>query len=257
MRRCGGRIRAGNQHAVNQTSAERRALTFATCLLVAMGVSGCSEMHKYWDRSPTAPELPPDATPPGITIVFPPAGHRVAASGTLVLSCTAVDPGGGTIPPAGISWQSSRDGPMGTGPYLRLRGLSVGTHTITVWAVDASGARGSASVTVEVLAQATYTYSSINSGILVPRCVSCHYPAASDWPTHHLDLRNHAGLMAGGDTRAYESIVPCRPESSLVWNKVTAEPPWVGAPMPSAPNPKVPPASLEKLRVWILEGAPP
>jgi len=219
--------------------------------------ASCSEMDKYWDRSPTAPEVASEVTPPGITMVFPPAGHQVAASGTLILSCTAVDPEAGAIPPERISWQSSRDGPLGAGPYLRIGGLSAGTHTITVWAVNASGSKGSASVTVEVLAQPTYTFSGIYTGVLLPRCVSCHYPAAADWPNHHLDLRTRAGLMAGGDTHAHESIVPCRPESSLVWNKLTAEPPWVGAPMPSAPNPKLPAALLEKLRVWIQEGAPP
>jgi hypothetical protein len=232
------------------------AAWIAACLLLLL-VTGCTEMHKYWDRSPTAPEVPIDVVPPGLTIVFPPAGHRVAASGTLILSCTAVDPVEGPIPPGRISWQSSRDGPIGTGPYLRLSGLSAGTHTVTVWAVNASGARASAAVMVEVLAQPTYTFSSIYSGILQLRCVSCHYPAASDWPTHRLDLRTRVGLMAGGVTRQYESVVPCRPESSLVWNKLTTDPPWVPAPMPPAPNPKVPATLLDKLKVWILEGAPP
>jgi hypothetical protein len=215
-------------------------------------------MHKYWDRSPTAPEAPIVIVPPGLTIVFPPDGHRVAAAGTLILSCTAVDPVEGPIPAERISWQSSRDGPLGGGPYLRLQGLSAGTHTMTVWAVNASGAKSSAAVAVEVLAQPTYKFSTdIYTGVLLARCVSCHYPAALDWPNHHLDLRTHAGLMAGGDTHTHESVVPCRPESSLVWNKLTVEPPWVGAPMPSAPNPKLPATLLEKLRVWITEGAPP
>ena len=233
-----------------------RASRAAAFLMVVLISAGCSEAHKYWDRSPTAPEVPIVTPPPGVTIVFPPEGQRVATAGTLILSATAME-GDVAIPPDRISWQSSRDGRIGSGPYLRVRNLSAGAHVLTVTAMNSSGAPGTASVAVEVLAQPTYTFSTIYSGILVPRCYSCHYPYASDWPQHHLDLRSYAGLMAGGDTRAYESVVPCRPESSLSWNKLSADPPWVGAPMPAAPNPKVPPELLEKLRVWISEGAPP
>jgi hypothetical protein len=181
----------------------------------------------------------------------------VAAQGTLILSGSALDVVEGSI--AGrIAWRSSRDGAIGSGPYLRLAGLGAGSHTITAAATNAWGTEASAAVEVEVLAQPTYAFGAdIYSGILLPRCVSCHHPAAADWPRHHLDLRTHAGIVAGGDVRAYESVAPCRPESSLVWNKVTAQTPWVGAPMPPAPNPRLPAALIEKLRVWISEGAPP
>jgi cytochrome c len=267
MRQCGRRIRAGKQHAVSQSNADRRptlsllhapkCVSWVVACLVIAPLLGCTELDKYWDRSPTAPrvqgEVPP---PPGVTIAFPPDGQRVAATGTLILSATAMD-GGHAIAADKITWLSSRDGTIGAGPYLRVRGLSVGAHVLTVSAVNASGTTGTASVAVEILAKPTYSFSTdIYSGILLPRCYACHYPAANDWPTHHLDLRSYAGLMAGGDSRAYESIVPCRPESSLVWNKLTADPPWVGAPMPAAPNPKLPATLLDKLRIWILEGAP-
>ena len=69
--------------------------------------------------------------------------------------------------------------------------------------------------------------------------------------------------MAGGRTTIYECVYPCRPESSLVYNKITALPPavpWVGDYMPppnSANFPTVPSFLAERLRIWILEGAPP
>ena len=270
--RRGRRARAENQHAVSQLNADRRPRSrgwrpaivrrrgraaWAGACAALLVVAGCSEAHKYWDRSPTAPQAPEVSPPPGVTIVFPPEGHRVAATGTLVLSATAMD-GDVAIAPARVSWQSSRDGTIGPGPYLRVRNLSAGTHLLTVTAVSSSGAAGSSSVTVEVLAHPTYSFGTdIYGGILLPRCYTCHYPSAADWPNHHLDRRTYAGLVAGGDSHAYECVAPCRPESSLVWNKLTVDPPWVGAPMPGAPYPKVPASQLEKLRVWILEGAPP
>jgi hypothetical protein len=89
-------------------------------------------------------------------------------------------------------------------------------------------------------------------------CLTCHMPGTTDYPTSQYDMSNYALFMAGGVTRTYECIVPCRPESSLVWNKLTTDPPWVGVAMPPRDRfGPLPPAILDKLRVWILEGAPP
>jgi hypothetical protein len=231
----------------------RRSLTIALAVALPL-VAGCSDWRGYWDRSPTRPR----ARAEGVTIDFPASGHRVATRGTLILSGGAVDRVEGPIPASRFSWHSSLDGAIGTGPYLRVTNLSVGTHTITARAVNAWGATDSASIQVEVAARPTYRFcATVWTKVLRPRCAFCHYPGYRDWPIQQLDLRSYAGLMAGGITRTRESIVPCRPESSLVWNKMTASAPWVGTPMPPAPYPAVPAALREKIRIWILEGAPP
>jgi hypothetical protein len=67
-------------------------------------------------------------------------------------------------------------------------------------------------------------------------------------------MRTYASLMTGGVTTAHETIVPCRPESSLVWNKLTSDAPWVGARMPTTGVLSA--TLLAMLRTWILEGAP-
>ena len=107
-----------------------------------------------------------------------------------------------------------------------------------------------------MLATPTYGFRDHVAGeMLGPTCTTCHSPASPYWPAHHLDLTSYAGLMAGGRSAGYETIVPCRPESSLVWNKITQEVPWVGDPMPPRDAP-VAPDILERIRTWILEGAP-
>ena len=40
-------------------------------VLLAPLAAGCSDMHKYWDRSPTAPELARDVTPPAVRVLAP------------------------------------------------------------------------------------------------------------------------------------------------------------------------------------------
>jgi hypothetical protein len=197
---------------------------------------------------------------PQLTIDFPADGHRVATRGTLILSGSATDVVEGALPAAGIAWTSSRDGALGTGRYLRRANLSPGTHTITAAATNSWGTTGQRSIAVEVLAAPTWAYSVIHDEIVVGRaCIGCHTPGTSDFRWSLLDMNSYELLMAGGRSAdVYESIAPCRPESSLVWNKLTEEIPWVGEPMPPrAQYDAVPADLLAKLRTWILEGAPP
>jgi hypothetical protein len=196
---------------------------------------------------------------PVVTIDFPDEGHEIAPRGTLVLSGSASDVVEGPIPDARFSWRSHVDGLIGTGRYLRVRNLSVGRHMISATAVNAWGTEQTAAVQIEVLAQATYTYCrDIHTGIFRFWCLVCHVPGTTDFPTSQLDLSSYSGLMAGGVTQTYESIVPCRPESSLVWNKVTEDIPWVGDPMPPRDQFLPLPAAVRaRLQTWILQGAPP
>jgi hypothetical protein len=197
---------------------------------------------------------------PVVTIDFPPDGHAVATRGTLVLEATATDSQEGTIPGPRITWRSSVDGALGTGTQVRRSGLTVGTHTMTATVTNAWGTPDSASIQVSVMQNPTYGYcTGVQRDLFTYYlCSYCHEPAYPDFQESRLDLESYAGLMAGGITTLFEIVYPCRPESSLIYNKVTEPVPWVGNPMPNDPAfPTPPPAVLDKLRVWILEGAPP
>ncbi|HMB71336.1 MAG TPA: Ig-like domain-containing protein [bacterium] len=199
---------------------------------------------------------------PTVTVTFPASGHAVAATGTLVLEADASDAQEGPLPPERVTWSSSADGSLGTGLRLLVTGLSAGTHDVTAVATNAWGTSRSASVPVTVSAAPTWSYcANIQRELFeIYLCTWCHDPAYPDrgYQDNLLDLTDLAGLLAGGKTTLFQSVSPCRPESSLIYNKVSAAVPWVGEPMPNDPAYPTPPAAMvERLRVWILEGAPP
>ena len=59
---------------------------------------------------------------------------------TVLLQAHLVDPESTGAAPESVTWTSSLDGPLGSGPLLRTRDLSVGSHTIEVSAADEGGA---------------------------------------------------------------------------------------------------------------------
>ncbi len=197
---------------------------------------------------------------PAVTVLFPGEGHRVATRGTLVLQAAAIDPEEGPLAPAQVAWISDVDGPLGAGTELRKAGLSPGEHRIVVRATNSWDTAAEDTVGVTVLAAPTYSYGADIHWPLFEDffCTFCHQPSSSEFPNSELDLRTYESLMAGGKTTIYECVYPCRPESSLVYDKISAAVPWVGNPMPPPPTfPSVFPPIRERLRVWILEGAPP
>lgn len=197
---------------------------------------------------------------PVVAVLFPGEGHRVATRGTLVLQAAASDPEEGPLAPAQVAWISDADGPIGTGTELRKAGLSPGEHAIVARATNSWDTAADDTVRVTVLAAPTYSYGADIHWQLFEDffCTFCHQPSSSEYPNSELDLRTYEALMAGGKTTIYECVYPCRPESSLVYDKISADVPWIGNPMP--PPPTFPPVFApirERLRVWILEGAPP
>jgi len=63
---------------------------------------------------------------------------------------SATDVEDGVIPDASLAWSSSRDGAMGTGSALNYNALSLGTHTVTLAAVDSDSKIGTATISVTV-----------------------------------------------------------------------------------------------------------
>lgn len=92
-------------------------------------------------------ELPNQA--PVAAITSPADGATVTEGDSVAFEGTVSDVEDGTIT-AGLSWSSTIDGPIGTGAGFSSADLSVGTHTITLTAVDSHGATGSDSITLTV-----------------------------------------------------------------------------------------------------------
>jgi hypothetical protein len=80
---------------------------------------------------------------PAVPMTFP-LGRRITISGA------AQDAEDRNVPQDAMTWSSSIDGRLGTGPEVITRGLSAGTHTITLEARDTAGAIGSASIELVV-----------------------------------------------------------------------------------------------------------
>ena len=184
----------------------------------------------------------------------------VATKGTLVLDGVASDSQEGPIPAERIVWRSSLEGTLGSGPLLWRPNLAVGTHRITVTATNAWGTPDSAVTLVEVVPGDFQEYTrTVHQDVFdLQFCIHCH-KADSGQETNGLYLTSYEETMAGGLTTYYRIVYPCRPESSLVYNKVTSDAPWVGSrmPPPNEPFPPIQPGAVAKLERWIRRGAPP
>ncbi len=87
-------------------------------------------------------------------------------------------------------------------------------------------------------------------------CLPCHDPTGKDprgWQLGGLDLRTFDSLMAGGVNSAADIVVPGKPCSSRLLQKVGAAPPS-GSRMPLTGNPLTA-AQVQAIHDWIFEGA--
>ena len=89
---------------------------------------------------------------PAVFIESPADAALVAGEQTLTLSAAAYDPEDGLLEGSAVSWSSSLDGALGTGPRLQLAAsdLTEGAHTVTATATDSADATASATVTVTI-----------------------------------------------------------------------------------------------------------
>jgi hypothetical protein len=88
--------------------------------------------------------------PPLLTILTPADGVVMSVGQPLLLSGTATDGLDGDLGGA-LTWTSSLDGVLGTGPSLLAVALSIGQHQITASVVDSGGNEATASVAVAVI----------------------------------------------------------------------------------------------------------
>ena len=88
-------------------------------------------------------------------------------------------------------------------------------------------------------------------------CHGCHTPEG-DTPLGleigGLDLSNLTTLRAGGTVSRADIVIPGRPCDSILWQKVTAGPPFGGR-MPLSGPPFLNAEQIRLIRDWIAEGA--
>jgi hypothetical protein len=92
----------------------------------------------------------PANTAPTTSITAPPDGSSYDAGDTISFAGTSSDPEDGALTGSSLVWQSSLDGPMGSGGSLSYASLSVGLHQVTLTAVDSGGLSGSDTIEVTV-----------------------------------------------------------------------------------------------------------
>lgn len=91
----------------------------------------------------------------------------------------------------------------------------------------------------------------------VPVGCSCHQPADPNpigLEQAGLDLSSYTSLMRGGNNTAATIVVPGQPCDSVLWQKISAGPPF-GARMPFSGPPFLDDATRLTFSDWIAEGA--
>ena len=100
--------------------------------------------------------------PPAVTILSPIPSISIRPDTPVRLAALVSDDNDRDIG-ARLSWTSSRDGALGTGPSVTVM-LSPGAHTIAATAVDSGGRSGSAQVVIRVSIKPTVTIAAPTNG---------------------------------------------------------------------------------------------
>ncbi|HEV7705104.1 MAG TPA: PKD domain-containing protein [Gemmatimonadaceae bacterium] len=92
--------------------------------------------------------------PPTAHITLPTDGASFVQGASVSFSGSGSDPEDGPVTGSALRWSSDRDGSLTTGATFSRTNLSVGTHVITLLAVDSKGLTGTATVTIHITAPA-------------------------------------------------------------------------------------------------------
>ena len=200
-------------------------------------------------------------SPPRVRLTFPEDGRTVARLGTVPFSASAVDTVLGVIADS-LRWVSDLDGELGRGGYFWISGLSAGLHRIEVSARNAWGLVSTDEIQLLVRQESSVSLCwDMFFPFLLTECYVCHNGGAPEYSTSEFDMSSLITMLEGGKSQrelGLRALVPCKPDSSLIWIKLTDPTPPVGDPMPP-PGTRDPlsPERMEKIRTWIEEGAPP
>ena len=95
---------------------------------------------------------PPPNQAPSASISAPANGASVVSGTAVTFTGSGSDPEDGTLGGTSLQWTSNLDGAIGSGTSFTKSNLSVGTHTITLTAMDAQGATGTATRSITITA---------------------------------------------------------------------------------------------------------
>jgi len=87
---------------------------------------------------------------PTATITAPADGAEFVVGAAIVFQGGGTDPEDGVLAGAALSWESSRDGPIGTGTDVTRDDLGIGPHEIRLIATDSEGAADTARIAIGV-----------------------------------------------------------------------------------------------------------
>ncbi len=91
----------------------------------------------------------PPPTAPAVTITGPSDGSSFNAGDSISFTGTAIDTEDGDLS-GSLSWQSDRDGPLGTGGSITVPLSTGGAHTITATATDSGGLTGTDQIGITI-----------------------------------------------------------------------------------------------------------
>ena len=128
-------------------------------VLLVSQVLSCSG-SKGHNESPTA------------SITSPSNEFTALAGDPVRFAGSAHDPDSGMLRGTDLMWNSSIDGSLGTGSSLTTSDLSVGSHSITLVAVDARGSSDSTGISIEILPLAGDAFESDDNGEQATHTVS-------------------------------------------------------------------------------------
>jgi hypothetical protein len=103
------------------------------------------------DPGPAPEPIPGSNIIPAVVITSPADGVTIATDESIAFVATATDYEDGDLT-AGLVWNSSLDGEIGTGAGFSTSTLSAGSHTVTASVTDSALALGSSMVNVNVVA---------------------------------------------------------------------------------------------------------
>ena len=117
-------------------------------LIKVIASDGVNTGEDVSDGTFTAPGAPPEPL-----ISSPVSGARIPAGNLVTLDGYALDMEDGPLTGSALRWASDRDGVLGTGRELNLKGLSFGPHTIVLVARDSDGMIAQANIQITIVPQ--------------------------------------------------------------------------------------------------------
>jgi PKD repeat protein len=188
--------------------------------------------------------------PPNGTIVTPAADATVAVGQSVAFEGAFADPDDQLF---SVQW-SFGDGVSSGALVTAHTYLTPGAYTVTLTVTDALGKADPTPATRVVTVIAAVTLTQVQNEIFSEFCSGCHPPNAS------MDLRagkTFASIVgvSSSEQPSLKRVKPGDPDASYLLRKLNGGPGISGSRMPQG-GPFLVPAQIQRIRDWILAGAP-